>query len=108
MAKSVKKPPTVKRTLPEVVINIKKAAPKPAKLDSMVVGGTMRSVKDISKAVNILNKSNTAKGYVKGINASSPYGSTRTLASKGTASDLVNKVIDNKKGSPRLMARKSK
>lgn len=110
MAK-IKKDPIKKVTLETVVIKGKKPAPKPVRVDSMAVGGQKRAIKDVAKAVSTLNKSNTAKSYVAGIDASNPYKSTKTLAARGSASDLVNKVIDNGKKKtikPMYAAKKSK
>lgn len=91
--------------LPEVTIVSKKKKSKPAKVDSMMVGNTKRSLKDISKAVVAANKSGTAKQYVKGVDSLNPYKSTRQLASKGSTSDVVNKIIDStKKTKEQLLA----
>lgn len=93
MAKSKNDP---KNSLPTVTIKVKRPAAKPARIDSIPVGGVKRSVKDISNAVKTLNASNSAKGFVKGVNSTNPVSSSRTLSPKSSTSDLVNRMIDSK------------
>lgn len=105
MAKS-KNNPISKKTLPSVTITAKKTI-KPARIDSIPVGGVKRSTKDISKAVSALSKSGTAKQYVKGVSSTNPVSSSRTLSAKSSTSDVVNKMIDsNTKKKPNYMAKK--
>lgn len=85
------------KNLPKAASIAKKAEKKVAKVDSMMVGGTKRALADVSKAVSKLNSSPSSKSYVKGVSVSNPYSSSKTLGSKGSASDLVNKVIDGGK-----------
>jgi len=93
--------------LPEVVI-IGKKKKMIAKPDSMMVGGKKQSIVDIAKAISTAKKSGTAKQYVSAIDTSNPYKSTRQLASKSSASDIVNKLIDNKPKKQNLIAKKKK
>ena len=93
--------------LPEVVVTGKKKKTI-AKPDSMMVGGTKRSINDIAKALSTAKKSGTAKQYVKGVDTLNPYKSTRTLAAKSSTSDIVNKLIDKKPKEQNLIAKKKK
>lgn len=92
--------------LPEVVITAKKKKTI-AKPDSIMVGGKKQSIADVSKALSKAKQSGTAKQYVSGIDTANPYKSTRQLASKSSASDIVNKLIE-KKPKANLLAKKKK
>lgn len=94
-----------KKTLPTVSITGKKK-PQPTRIDSVSVGGVKRSTGDISKALGALNKSGTAKQYVKGVNASNPVSSSKTLSAKSSTSDMVNKMIDSSKKKPNYLTKK--
>jgi len=95
-----------KKDLPMVVIKMAKKKPAPAKVDSMMVGGKKQAVKDVSRALATANKSNTAKPLVKGVSVVAPLTATKKLAVKSSTSDVVNKIIDNSKKKPNLMAKR--
>ena len=100
-----KNPNSEKKTLPTVSITAKKKI-QPTRVDSISVGGVKRSTWDISKALGALNKSGTSKQYVKGVSATNPVSSSKTLSAKSSTSDVVNKMIDSSKKKPNYIAKK--
>ena len=93
--KSVKKGEPMKAVV--ITATKIKKAPEPARLDSMQVGTKKRSIADVARVTANLNKSPNVRSYLKGVNASAPYKSRAVLTAKNSASDIINKAIDNEK-----------
>lgn len=65
---------------------------KPATLDSVAVGGTKRSVKDVAGAMAKLPAS-----MKKGVDSSNLQKSSKVLGRRNDTSDGINKLIDGNK-----------
>ena len=102
MAKKKTDPKSI--TLKTVVITAKKKTTP--KMDSTMVGGTKRSLKDISDATATLRKSPTAANYVNGVDSANPAKSSSILRSRNSTTDLINSAIDFSKKKKPLVAKK--